>query len=437
MRQQSPFLAVWLLPLIVVLVFVHPDFEPSASLGRVSLDPPDVAAAVAIVVAAIEMRRTGRRPGSLGLVWILLGLFLLYALVECFLPLISNSSYDWKKHIVTWGKFTEFALLAPASAVLLARRRALRALAKTIVALAVAAAVVGLVQFAGAGIFRGWGVANREPSFTGVHELGALGVVTLSVVFVANLNEWLLTQRWIWTAALGGIVCAVLSGTVAAGIGLAAGAAVGALVAIRRGWLSRRSLALLLVSVAVCGGGIFALRAGDISQYTRYIGLAKADHGTNANVQTYAQRSLQFYIGYRVWRDHPVFGAGWISIREPSVYGPQLPAAHREFPDQPPLAFPSPQHPWGIDNAYAQVLAELGLVGAVLFGALLIAVLERGLRASLRRPSDRAWIALLGTTWALIAAGLWIGQDLNVSPVTDTLWLGIGLIAVAGAKLDV
>jgi O-antigen ligase len=206
---------------------------------------------------------------------------------------------------------------------------------------------------------------------------------------------------------------------------------------MRRGWLSSRALALILTAFAISEIGILALRAGDISQYTRYIGLAKADRSTNANVQTYAQRTLQLYIGYRVWRKHPVFGAGWISIREPSVFGPELPAAHREFPDQPPLAFPSREHPWGIDNAYVQVLAELGIVGAALFLGLLAAVLQQGVRTLLDPSPGRSQVALLGTLWALVAAGLWIGAGLNVSPFTDSLLLGIGLIAVAfsGAEL--
>jgi O-antigen ligase len=190
----------------------------------------------------------------------------------------------------------------------------------------------------------------------------------------------------------------------------------------------------VLVAVIVCGGGILTLRAGDITQYTRYIGISKGAHSDNSNVQTYAQRSLQLYIGYRVWRDHPVLGAGWVSIREPSVYGPQLPAAHREFPDQTPLAFPSRAHPWGIDNAYVQVLAELGVIGAALFVALLIAALERGLRLTFRSPPAPASVALLGTTWILIAAGVWIGQGLTISPYTDVAWLGIGFLAVAAEQ---
>ena len=72
----------------------------------------------------------------------------------------------------------------------------------------------------------------------------------------------------------------------------------------------------------------------------------------SANVQTYVQHSLLDYIGLRIFLDHPAVGVGWQGSTEESAYGPQLPAAHKRFPNAPALAFPSPQHAWGVQNAY-------------------------------------------------------------------------------------
>ena len=64
--------------------------------------------------------------------------------------------------------------------------------------------------------------------------------------------------------------------------------------------------------------------------------------------------TLLTYIGYRIWRDHPVVGAGWQASTDPDVVDPQLPAARKKFPDVAPLAFPTREHEWGVQNAYIQ-----------------------------------------------------------------------------------
>ncbi len=48
-----------------------------------------------------------------------------------------------------------------------------------------------------------------------------------------------------------------------------------------------------------------------------------------------------------------------------------LAAARRRF-NQPAEAFPSPAHRWGVQNAYVQSLADLGILGLVAFLAALL-----------------------------------------------------------------
>ena len=54
--------------------------------------------------------------------------------------------------------------------------------------------------------------------------------------------------------------------------------------------------------------------------------------------------------------------------------GPHLDDARTRFPDEPDEAFPSPEHPWGVQTLYLQVLADAGVIG---FAALVDAVRRR------------------------------------------------------------
>jgi O-antigen ligase len=145
-----------------------------------------------------------------------------------------------------------------------------------------------------------------------------------------------------------------------------------------------------------------------------------------------------YYIGLRVWLDKPLLGAGWQSIREHQVFEPFLDAAHRRYPDQPEQAFPNANAPgrqYGIDNAYIQALAELGVVGAGLFAALLAAGLVLGAKRALRAPPGASTCALVGLLWLLVAMGTWAGQGLVAgTPFTALSWFALGLVASGGSR---
>lgn len=426
-RAASAGATDWLIPLVFVLVFIHGTNHAWVSVSSIGVGPSDIAMALAVLVSLPRLTRVAR-DGRL--ITLLVAAFLAYALLDWIVPVAGHDAYDSKKHLVAWAKFSEFALivlLVPA----LVTRRSLRFLGWAVAGVACAAGLVAIVQFAGLDILGSWGQWNRQPSFTGVHELGTLGGVSLALAYLGWTLDDDHDSRLLWCAALAGGVCLVMSGAVAAGIGLAGATAIIVLVAVRRSRATPRVLAIVLATALVAELGVVVMRGGDIQQFARYIGIEAKDHATNANVQTYAQRSLQLYIGYRVWRDHPILGSGWQSVTEPAVFEPQLPAAHARFPDQPPLAFPSRAHPWGIDNAYVETLAELGLVGIVLLAAILAAGLIAGVRTALRAPPFAAGVATLGTAWLLVAAGVWIGQGLVIAPFTDTVWLGLGLVILA------
>src|SRR2546423_10244186 len=139
-------------------------------------------------------------------------------------------------------------------------------------------------------------------------------------------------------------------------------------------------------------------------------------------------------MGGRVSADHPMVGGGGRGSEEDDNYAPSLADAHRRFPGESPGAFPSPQHAWGVQNAYLQTLTDMGVVGFALLVALFVSGLVVGVRAALRAPPELAVAALAGLLWLLVAAGVWNGLGLVAGIPLDALtWLSFGLIAAAAA----
>lgn len=313
--------------------------------------------------------------------------------------------------------------------------RTLRRLLATVAAVALAAALVGLIQFTGVDIFRAWPPSyQREPSFAGLPELATLGGATLAIGFLGLLWPGTVGRRTLLVALGAGTFCIIVPAAAEGGIALAAVAVASVAVVGRRVRVTVRGATKVAAISVVCALGLIALRGGDITQFGRFVGVLQPNRATTQNVQTYAQRTLMYYIGLRIFEAHPLLGAGWQSSRETHVYSPFLAAAHRRFPGQPAQAFPSPAHTWAIDDAYIQSLAELGLVGTALFLWVLVTGVWLGVVRALRGPADDARVALLGLLWLLVAMGIWCGQGLVAGIAFEALaWFGIGLIAAGRA----
>jgi len=425
----------WSLPATFALLFVAIQYQPHVTRGAASVRLVDLALLGVVLVAAAEWRADGRSLDGSRWLWIAAGVFLAFIVAASVYPLAFDDAYHWTTHLVTAGRYAVYALLAPAVAVLARDQKAVQRLWATVVVWAIVAGVVALIQFCGVDIFDAWRPWIRQPSFAGIPELGALGGAAMAVGFLGVLWPGSVT-RWVWIAGLaGGAFDVIISSGVAAQIGVVAAAVAAVAVAARRHLANDwRRVGLVVAVTIVAGLGVGALRVGDFEQYAKYVGVATADKETNQAVQTYAHRELIYYIGLRIWRDRPILGAGWQSFREPQVYGPFLDAAHRRFPDQPELAFPAPDRKYGIDNAYIQVLAELGLVGLVLFLALLVVGVVLGAARALRAPPLRGQLAFVGLLWLLAVMGTWAGQGLGAGSAFVALsWCGLGLIAAAGS----
>jgi O-antigen ligase len=407
------------LALAVPFLFLHIKYQPGVRvpLGstHLGLELSDAAVVIVAVVALREGLRAGFAPLRPGLpLWVASVSLILWILVR------SGSL----AHVVTAAKFSEYALLAVSAPLILRRRTDWELVAAAVVAWSVVATCFALLQFFGVDIADAWAAGRRQPSFLGHSDFAALSALALAIGFAALL---LAGKRIGWTAIASGAVGLILSGATAGLIGIAAGTAAFLYAVSRRRRLEVRDVAVSGIVVAVVAAGVLVLRAGDFENFLRFVHL-KGKETQTADIQTYSHHTLLAYIGYRIWLDHPIVGAGWQASTDPSVVDPELPAAHKKFPDVAPLAFPTREHEWGVQNAYVQAAADLGLIGLVLWLAPFALALVLALRAN-APPGAVAAFTILASM------GIWGGQGLVAGiPLAAATWIGFGLAATAVAQ---
>ena len=407
------------LALAVPFLFLHIKYQPGVRvpLGstHLGLELSDAAVVVVALVALREGVRAGFAPLRPALpLWIGSVALILWIFIRS----------DSLVHLVTAAKFSEYALLAVSAPLILRRRSDWELVAAAIVAWSIVATCFGLLQFLGVDIADAWAAGRRQPSFLGHSDFASLSALALAIGLAALL---LAGERIGWAAIASGGLGLILSGATAGLIGIAAGTA-GFLYAVsRRRRLAVRDVAVSGVVVAIVAAGVLVLRAGDLESFLRFVHL-KGRETQTANIQTYSHHALLAYVGYRIWRDHPVVGAGWQASTDPDVVDPELPAARKKFPDVSPLAFPTRDHEWGVQNAYVQAAADLGLLGLVLWLAPFALALVLALRAN-APPGAVAAFTILS------AMGIWGGQGLVAGiPLDAATWLGFGLAATAVAQ---
>jgi O-Antigen ligase len=407
------------LAVAVPVIFLHIDYQLGVRvpLGstHLGLELSDLAVALVAVAAVYEGVRVGFAPlRPAAWVWISIAALLLWIALRS----------QTLEHGVTAVKFAEYALLALSAPLVLRRRADWELVAAAIVAWSVVATFVGLLQIFGADIAGAWAAGRRQPSFLGHSDFAALSAFALGI----GLAAVLLAQRRLgWVGIVSGALGVMLSGASAGLLGVAAGTA-GLLVAIaRRRRLTARDIALSVATIAVVAAGVTTLRAGDFEHFLKFAGI-RSEQRADTGVETYSHHTLLAYIGYQIWRDHPVAGAGWQASSEPETVDPVLPAARRRFPDVSPIAFPTREHEWGVQNAYVQAAADLGVIGVVLWFAPFLLALVLVLRAN-APPGAVAAFALLAVM------GIWGGQGLVAGiPLDAVTWLAVGLAATAAAQ---
>ena len=397
----------------IPLLFLHARYQPGFSVGSVDAYLSDFAVLAVVVVALVVGVRDSfapLRPGRW--IWLALGCFLLWMIAGVAIGHRHNAAYATHTHAVTAAKFAEYALLAPSAVLLLRTRAELLLAAWTLVLWSCFATFVGVAQFFGANIFLAGTVGRRQASFLSSADFAALSVAALLVCIAVAAPRAL---RWIAFAT--GVVGMIVAGAMASVLGLGT-----ALVALAVTWRRepRRLAAAFAAGVVVLAGAV-AIRGSDLDAFARFLGANPGAHQEReAKVQTYAHRTLLVWLGYEIWKDSPAVGVGWEGSAEPANFGPHLPAAHAKFPHESPLAFPSDERRYGVQNSWVQALADLGVIGLLAWAAVFLTAVWRAARRSAVYPL----MLLCVLVW------LWTAQGFVAGIPLDALtFLGIGLAA--------
>ena len=410
------------------LLFLHAEFQPTLSLdaGSTTVDVrlSDLAVAAVLIAAIVDGRARGfdvLRSGRW--VWAAAaGLVIWVVAAACYGPLVLDD-YPFRENLVTAAKFAEYALLAPAAALLVRTREDLRLVVAGAVAWAAVAAAVGVLQFFGVDIFDAWPAGWRQPSVLGHHDFAALAGASLTVGLAALVLE----ARWLWLAIAAGVVGLVLAAPLAglAGLCLATGAL--ALLARRVSPYPWRRVGVAAGAVVIVALGMVAMRADALSAYLEFL----SEDRPTTEIETYSQRTVLMYIGARIFLDNPLVGVGLRGSEEPAAFAPYLADARARFPDASPQAFPAPGRKYGTQSLYVQSLADLGIVGGALLAGLLASALV------LARRSVGSATGVVGLLWLLLCIGLWGAQGLVAGiPLAVLTWLAVGFLVSGAAAAE-
>jgi hypothetical protein len=427
-RRLDASPAAVVLAAAVPFVFLHPHYQPSWSAGPVDADLTDFAIAAAVGAAAVSGMRDGLGPlrGARAL-WLTLGAFCALVLASTLWAHHLDPSYVVKDHVVSALKFVEYALLAAAVPLALRRPSDRRLFFSAVLVWSAFLTLIAVLQFVGVvHEFKGRRPQQREPSFIGVHDLGAFSGAAFSI----GIASLLLARRR--AMAAWGTMSGALGIALAAAMDSVGGMAVTAVLAYalarRRLRVSPRRAVAVAVICAVVAVAAVGLRGPAIKSFLRFLGVASATKVETQQIQTYAQRTLLAYIGFKIFVDHPLLGVGWQESALPHSFEPHLKSAHARFTKAAPQAFPSRQHAWGVQNGIVQTLADLGLVGGVLLLLVVLAAFRLFIRVAARGPPEELWASIAGVGWLVFALAVFTGSGLLPGlPVDALLWLAVGL----------
>jgi hypothetical protein len=417
-RQQAagrlPFAA---LLLTTALALVRTTDQPGASIGlsgtTVRIVPVDlVCAAFALVLLTVCRRELfaacRRHP------------VLTAAAAGFCLWLLATALVNGATAFVAGVKVVEYSVIGAGVITLVDDDERFGRVLDLLLAVTIVADVFGLYDYAVHG-------AGRVDSFLGTHDFAALATLPLLTVLAGFFAPHRWSRRTQTIAGLAGWLGLTLTAALASLLGLYLGVVVLAVLA----WRAKRlavgpAAATLAVVVAVSVPTLF-LRHNDLGFLHKLSGKEEKHHAEFAS--SWSQRLIYLYVGGRIWQAHPIAGTGWYGLLPPREFARFVPAARRAFPDNPARYFPPVDRPYIPQQAFDQVLFELGLVGEALFLLLLgaaAAIAWRRARAA-RPARELEWVPLLflgGMVGALAGAGLFGGI-----PVVALMWLTLALPA--------
>jgi O-antigen ligase len=399
----------WLV-IAVVACTVLGLYQFSLQVGPIDVRASDPAL-IALITSAVFFNRRSDRPSDVGqwylaLFLAVIGLTIVAALLAGKPGIVTS--------LVAWGRLV--ATLSPVWLVprVIESEVDRRFIFGWVLAFCAAATVVVLVQTAASG-----GPYDR---ISGLLDPNVVGLLS-AILVVATVNSKLPNSPWARIAFFL-IGCLGLVGSRS----IASIAAVAITLGIRRLRASRRSppndplltplrLALLcLAAVGVVGG----LRGANLP--------GSESFATSST----AHRLVMGTAGIDLFLDHPILGVGWQrSSRSDEIGDAELSDRLRQrYPSASAEFFPD-TNDWTVHNAYLQVLAESGLVGALALATAIIAMRRRIWRL-IRRVETQAASPLASVLLLLLVVVLiWWNDNPLFGAVPETVLAStfIGLLA--------
>jgi hypothetical protein len=413
LRSRTGALLLVAIALSLVRARDQPGVNISFGTTTATIVPGDIALAVLFVVAVVLLvRRRFSRTATVALA----------AGAAFALLILATGAANGAAALVGGTKFVELGALALGAIAILRSERSLEAVVDLLLIFTLVADGVGLVKFIQGG-------GGRQSSFLGEHDFAALATLPLLYGLVL-LFERRRHGRAVLAIVAGSVGC-ILGAALASLLGLYLGAAVLIVLAIVRRNVDPLALGATVATLAVVTAGTLVIRAGDLGFLQSWFGKPPSRPGQYAS--SWSQRLIYAYVGGRVFFAHPLLGTGWYPDLPPKEYAVYLPAARRRFSDQPTNYFPPatggtfiPQQAWD------QVLYELGVVGGAVVLVLLIALTRACVSAGrgMRRLGEVPAVWLAATIGALAGEGLFGG-----TPLAATFWLIAGIVLASSLQL--
>jgi O-antigen ligase len=430
------------LALLLPLVFLHGEYQPSwtAHVGGndATLFLTDIVILTIAALGLVAGLRRGfgpLRPAAPLILFAAAFLFVIFA--ATLYGTVAGDEYEFGRRLLTALKLAEYGLLVVAVPVLLRSADDLRPTLWTLTLWCVAASTGAVLQFLGlVNELEGRRPGQREPSFLGIHDLAAFAGATLAfgLASIALAPLAARERRLGIVATCAGTVGLILSGAVAGVLGLGAAALAALIVARQRHILTARRTLAVAALVGTVTVGVLALRAGELAEFLETLGIERARDLPGGEDASWQQRLVLAYIGGRIFIDHPIVGVGWQASSDEENYSPYLDDAHERFPDVPDYSFPAPEHPWGVQNAYLQAAADMGIVGLAGLLGLFATSLWLSWRSTARAGPGAVLVTAVPMLWLLVAMGVWIGLGLVAgNPLGGLTLLALGLSAAAAA----